>query len=45
MDRQDFNTIQLPDGRKLSYTEYADPLGKPVFFFHGFPGSRYDGET
>lgn len=44
MNRQDFNTIQLPDGRKLSYAEYGDPQGMPVFFFHGFPGSRYDGE-
>lgn len=44
MDRQDFNNIQLPDGRKLSYAEYGDPQGVPVFFFHGFPGSRYDGE-
>ncbi len=44
MDRQDFNTIKLPDGRKLSYAEYGDPQGLPVFFFHGFPGSRYDGE-
>ncbi len=44
MDRQDFNTIQLPDGRKLSYAEYGDSQGVPVFFFHGFPGSRFDGE-
>src|SRR5512136_1886359 len=44
MNRQDFNSIQLPDGRKLSYAEYGDPQGIPVFFFHGFPGSRYDGE-
>lgn len=44
MNRQDFNIIQLPDGRKLSYADYGDPHGKPLFFFHGFPGSRYDGE-
>lgn len=44
MNRQDFITIELPDGRKLSYAEYGDPQGMPVFFFHGFPGSRYDGE-
>ncbi|NPV75636.1 MAG: alpha/beta hydrolase [Anaerolineae bacterium] len=44
MNRQDFTTIFLPDGRKLAYAEYGDPEGVPVFFFHGFPGSRYDGE-
>lgn len=33
--------IRLKDGRKLGYAEYGDPAGKPVFFFHGFPGSRY----
>ncbi len=44
MNRQDFNVIRLPDGRKLAYAEYGDPQGIPVFFFHGFPGSRYDGE-
>lgn len=44
MDRQDFNIIPLPDGRKLSYSEYGDHEGMPVFFLHGFPDSRYDGE-
>ncbi|MBN2083751.1 MAG: alpha/beta hydrolase [Anaerolineales bacterium] len=33
-------TIQLPDGRILAYAEYGDPGGKPVFLFHGVPGSR-----
>jgi len=32
--------ISLRDGRTLSYAEYGDPSGKPVFFFHGLPGSR-----
>ncbi len=32
--------IQLRDGRALGYAEYGDPAGKPVFFFHGMPGSR-----
>jgi pimeloyl-ACP methyl ester carboxylesterase len=35
------NTIQLPNGRTLAYAEYGKPRGKPVFFFHGIPGSRY----
>ena len=33
-------TITLPDGRTLGYAEYGAPSGKPVFFFHGIPGSR-----
>jgi pimeloyl-ACP methyl ester carboxylesterase len=32
--------IRLRDGRQLAYAEYGDPQGKPVFFFHGTPGSR-----
>jgi len=43
MSEQDYKTISLPDGRKLAYAEYGDPQGLPLFFFHGFPGSRYDG--
>jgi pimeloyl-ACP methyl ester carboxylesterase len=30
----------LPDKRYLAYAEYGDPHGKPVFLFHGAPGSR-----
>lgn len=36
---RDFNLI-LPDSRTLAFTEYGDSAGHPVFFFHGFPGSR-----
>ncbi len=32
--------IRLRDRRHLAYTEYGDPQGKPVFFFHDTPGSR-----
>ncbi len=32
--------LSLRDGRALGYAEYGDPSGKPVFFFHGLPGSR-----
>src|SRR5438876_7760468 len=32
--------LSLRDGRVLGYAEYDDPSGKPVFFFHGLPGSR-----
>ncbi len=32
--------IRLRDGRNIGYAEYGDLAGKPVFFFHGWPGSR-----
>jgi len=32
--------LTLTDGRQLAYAEFGDPAGKPVFFFHGIPGSR-----
>jgi pimeloyl-ACP methyl ester carboxylesterase len=35
-------TLTLPDGRVLGYAEYGDPGGRPVFYFHGFPGSRIE---
>jgi pimeloyl-ACP methyl ester carboxylesterase len=34
--------IKLKDGRSLGYAEYGNLDGKPVFCFHGFPGSRLD---
>ena len=34
--------IKLIDGRTLGYAEYGNPDGKPIFYFHGFPGSRLD---
>jgi pimeloyl-ACP methyl ester carboxylesterase len=33
-------TMTLTDGRVLSYSEYGDSKGKPVFYFHGWPSSR-----
>lgn len=32
--------IRLSDARRLAYAEYGDPLGTPLFLFHGLPGSR-----
>ena len=32
--------IRLGDNRRISFCEYGDPQGKPVFYFHGTPGSR-----
>lgn len=36
--------IQLEDDRQVSYCAYGDPDGKPVFYFHGTPGSRYEAQ-
>lgn len=33
-------TLNLPDGRRLAYRIYGASAGEPVYFFHGFPGSR-----
>ena len=35
------DSIRLPDGRRLGYTEMGIPDGHPIVLFHGFPGSRY----
>jgi pimeloyl-ACP methyl ester carboxylesterase len=34
--------VSLRDGRRLAFQEYGDPHGVPVFFFHGWIGSRLD---
>jgi pimeloyl-ACP methyl ester carboxylesterase len=42
------NHITLSDGRKLGFAEFGERQGRPVFYFHGFPGSRLEarlGET
>jgi pimeloyl-ACP methyl ester carboxylesterase len=36
--------IQFRNNRRISYCEYGDLKGKPVFYFHGTPGSRYEPE-
>lgn len=38
------HTITLSSGRKLGYAEFGDPAGVPLFYFHGWPGSRLQGE-
>lgn len=34
--------VQVDDKRRVAYCECGDPQGKPVFYFHGTPGSRYE---
>lgn len=41
-DKNTSQQIKLQDGRVLGYAEYGSPEGLPVFYFHGFPGSRLD---
>lgn len=36
----EFHTITLNDGRCLEYTEYGDPEGMPILYFHGIIHSR-----
>ena len=35
-------SFRLPDSRTITYAEYGDPNGKPVFYFHGQSGSRLE---
>lgn len=37
-------TLELLDGRTLGYAEYGDSKGRPLFYFHGWPSSRFQGE-
>ena len=34
--------VRMPDHRLLGYSETGSRRGKPVFYFHGFPGSRLE---
>jgi pimeloyl-ACP methyl ester carboxylesterase len=36
------NHIILTDRRRLGFAEFGDLQGRPVFYFHGFPGSRLE---
>lgn len=40
--RDDGTTITLRDGRSLGVLEVGDPTGRPLFYFHGHPGSRLE---
>lgn len=39
----DFILIEVENGRKISYMEWGDPYGFPIFYFHGTPSSRIEG--
>lgn len=36
------SSLTLADGRTLTLAQYGDPAGPPVFYFHGYPGSRLE---
>ncbi len=38
----DSRVIRLRDGRTLGYAEYGPSDGKPLLYFHGHPGSRFE---
>lgn len=40
--RPETRYLRVGDDRQIAYCEYGDPQGKPVFYFHGTPGSRYE---
>ena len=35
--------LKTVNNLKIGITEFGDPNGEPVLYFHGFPGSRNDG--
>lgn len=40
----DLLTFTLPNGREITYGEYGDPEGTPVFYFHGTPSCSIEAE-
>lgn len=38
------HTFKLSSGRTLGYAEFGDPRGRVLFYFHGWPSSRLQGE-
>ncbi|MEJ2732659.1 MAG: alpha/beta hydrolase [Anaerolineae bacterium] len=34
--------VELSDGRRLAYSLFGAPQGRPAFYFHGTPGSRHE---
>ncbi|TKX26035.1 alpha/beta hydrolase fold-containing protein 5 [Elsinoe australis] len=36
------STFNTPDGRTVSYLQVGSSTGKPIFFLHGTPGSRFE---
>ena len=45
MEGSNARAIRLRDGRRLGYAERGDPGGRPLLYFHGWPGSRVEGRV
>ncbi|KAH8900570.1 alpha/beta-hydrolase [Thozetella sp. PMI_491] len=47
MDSVETKIFALPDGRQLAYGVYGvqDAAAPTIFYFHGFPGSHFEGAT
>ncbi len=43
MDNNENYSIKVNQNRRIGYSEYGDKAGYPIFYFHGFPGSRFEG--
>ena len=41
-DSRTSQTITLKDGRALGFGEWGFRAGRVIFYFHGYPGSRYE---
>ena len=39
---EEVRELRLRDSRRLSYSEHGAGGGKPIFYFHGWPGSRLE---
>ncbi|MFW6354066.1 MAG: alpha/beta hydrolase, partial [Verrucomicrobiota bacterium] len=35
--------LRRPDGGALGFARYGDPSGRPLLYFHGWPGSARQG--
>jgi pimeloyl-ACP methyl ester carboxylesterase len=44
MANEDVLTIDVGGGRRIAFQTFGDPWGRPLFFFHGSPASRLEGE-
>lgn len=43
MDNRKDQSVALGEGLEIGLAEFGDPTGRPIFFFHGWPGSRRQG--
>ncbi len=44
MPDSEHQEVTLRDGRRLAFTEYGRPSGRPIIYCHGAPSSRVEGD-